>query len=147
MLDTHDDTPFRRAGDGIAPATLAAWCGVDPWTVRRWETGRTRAPASAVRLVGILARGELPPHAGDLWTGWRFGHRDGLLYAPGMGRGFTPGQVAAVHWLEQMSAWRTARLDLAAPLPESAVFAARGQPPDLTRAAHSDAPCPPIAAR
>lgn len=142
MIDTHSDTPFRVAGDGIAPATLAAWCGVDPWTVRRWETGRTRAPVSAVRLVGILARGELPPHAGQLWQGWRFGHRDGLLYAPGMGRGFAPGQVAAVHWLEQMSAWRTARLDLAAPLAETAVSAARGESTHSTPAAHWSPPCP-----
>lgn len=125
MLDRSTDTPFRIAGDGIAPSILAAWCGVDPWTVTRWERGTSRAPLSAVRLVGMLARGELPPIAGPMWSGWRFGH-DGLLYAPGWARGFTAGQVASIHWLEQVSTWRTARADLAAPLSESAILAARG---------------------
>lgn len=117
---------FRTAGDGIAPAVLAEWLGVHPWTVVRWERGQSPAPVAAIRLAAFMARGELPPRAGALWAGWRIGH-DGLLYAPGFGRGLTPGQVASVHWLEQCSTWRTARLDLAAPLPETAIRAARGQ--------------------
>jgi hypothetical protein len=142
MVDRSTDTPFRIAGDGVAPWKLALWCGVDPWTITRWERGISRAPLTAVRLVGILARGELPPHAGPSWSGWRFGHRDGLLYPPGFGRGLTPGQVASVVWLEQMSAWRTARLDLLAPL-EPAVFPARGQTAGTPGAAHD---WPPAAA-
>jgi hypothetical protein len=63
-----------------------------------------------------------------MWAGWRIGH-DALLYPPGYGRGLTPGQVASIHWLEQCAAWRTARADLAAPLPEAAIRAARGEAP------------------
>ena len=137
MLDRSHDTPFRIAGDGVAPWQLAQWCGVHLATIARWERGTTRAPEAAVRLVAIMARGELPPHAGATWAGWRFGHRDGLLYAPGYGRGLTPGQVAAVHWLEQVSAWRTAGALL--PPAEPAVLAPRRQPAGfahLPRAAH-----------
>lgn len=135
MLDRSTDTPFRIAGDGVAPWMLARWCGVDPWTISRWERGIHRAPVAAVRLVGILARGELPPHAGPSWAGWRFGHRDGLLYAPGYGRGLSPGQVAAVHWLEQMSSWRTARGGLLAPL-EAPILAPGRKPTGAASAAH-----------
>jgi len=108
MVTNCTDTPFRAAGDGLAPETLAQWCGVTVCTIGRWETGATRAPASAVRLVGMLARGELPPLAGDMWGGWRFGH-DGLLYAPGWGAGFTPGDIRAAHYLAQHDGHRAAR--------------------------------------
>jgi hypothetical protein len=141
MLDRSADTPFRIAGDGINPAQLAAWCGVDRYTVTRWERGISRAPVSAVRLVSILARGELEPLGGPSWAGWRFG-RDGLLYGPGYAQGLTAGQVAAVRWMEQAASWRTANLDLLAPLTpaERAVLATGRQTADLPRAAHDAAP-------
>jgi hypothetical protein len=135
MLDRSTDTAFRIAGDGIAPWLLAQWCGVDRWTVTRWERGISRAPVAAVRLVGILARGELPPHAGPDWSGWRFGHRDGLLYPPGYGRGLNPGQVASIYGLEQCASWRTARGGLLAPL-EPSIFPAGRQPAHATGPAH-----------
>jgi hypothetical protein len=115
MMTNCTDTPFRAAGDGYAPEILAQWCGVTVCTIGRWETGATRAPASAVRLVGMLARGELPPLAGDMWGGWRFGH-DGLLYAPGWGVGFTPGDIRAAHYLAQHDGQRAARERTLAPL-------------------------------
>lgn len=142
MLDRSADTPFRVAGDGISPETLAAWCGVNRTTIARWERGQSRAPLAAVRLVELRASGALEPIGGPAWRGWRIG-RDGLLYGPGYAQGLTPGQVAAVRWLEQSATWRTAALDRLAPLTaaERAIFAPGRQTAHAPRAAHDSDPC------
>lgn len=65
---------------GLSPDEARELVGVDRRTWRRWAAGEARIPWSAVRLLQVVAAGELPPSAGDPWAGFRFVR--GLLYTP-----------------------------------------------------------------
>lgn len=83
---------------GVSIAEIVTWCDVDRTTAARWKRARTRAPASALRLVTLRAYGDASALLGAAWHGWTFG-RDGLLYAPGHRRGFTPGEILSLPYL------------------------------------------------
>lgn len=72
---------------------------VSPDTVKRWLDGTTAPPWSAI--IALRAGvGKMPGM--ESWRGWHFSEKDGLLYAPGYTRGFTPGEMLAWHFKEQL---------------------------------------------
>lgn len=84
---------------GLSPKHIAAMCGVDLTTARRWKRGAICPPQSALALLtGDL--GFLDP----AWAGWTI--RDGLLVSPEDWR-LTMGDVLASRLHEaQLAAWR-----------------------------------------
>lgn len=123
---------FRELAYGWSSRELAAELGVSARTVKRWKAGTSAPPPAAVRLVELVTAGELGAvHAA--WRGWRLA-RDGLLYGPHSRRGVAPQDIAALHWLRQVAAWREA----AARKTSSPIAAAYG--------VRSDGSIPPIAA-
>lgn len=83
---------------GVSRAELVAICGVDSATASRWKREKTRMPAAARRLVELRIWGEAEALLGADWRGWRF-WRDGLLYAPGWRRGWSPGEILTIPYL------------------------------------------------
>ena len=84
--------------DTVSAPELARLAGVERSTAHRWKTRKSKIPAAVVRLVALRVLGDVAALLGQDWRGWRFG-RDGLLYAPGWRRGFTPGEIAAQPFL------------------------------------------------
>lgn len=80
------------------PGYAERFLRVSPDTVKRWLAGETAPPWAAI-LALRAGCGRMPGM--DAWQGWRFSERDGLLYAPGYTRGFTPGEMLAWHFKEQ----------------------------------------------
>lgn len=79
-------------------------------TVHNWETGRTRIPYSAFKLMRILRGFELP---GDAWRGW-FLNWNEVLVSP-EGYRFRPEEFSWLHGLiEQAKFWRRHRAELVA---------------------------------
>lgn len=75
----------------------AALCTRSRSTWWRWRRGATRAPRSAITLLRIVVRGELP-QGGPAWHGWSF--RRGVLCDPS-GIEHTPATIEAWHWIAQ----------------------------------------------
>jgi len=68
-----DDLASLRRRAGLTRAQACEWLGVHRITLHRWESGSHPAPASARRLLLVLA-GAMP------WPGWeRHQVRDGTL--------------------------------------------------------------------
>jgi hypothetical protein len=105
MRPTLDD--WTAITDGVSESAILQLARVNPRTLKRWRAGLSRMPHATALLLRMVFKGELPPR-GTLWRGWAIGH-DGLLYAPDLARGFTPGDLYTLHWLKQTEAWRTAR--------------------------------------
>lgn len=58
--------PVQNASYGMSAERIAAVCGVDVATARRWKSGRSRIPhAAAALLLGDLGA------FGNHWSGWR----------------------------------------------------------------------------
>lgn len=93
MLSTYPRE--LRYASGLDLATCAAFLGISPRTLRRWET-RERAPKWALALLYARAYG-LPLDARD-WRGWRFVR--GRLVSP-EGLSYTPGMLRAWQFKEQ----------------------------------------------
>ena len=102
---TLDEWHERAAGASEPEAARIAQ--VHRTTAARWRE-HGRIPYAARALLRIHLEGALPPCAGPGWQGWRFGNRDGLLYAPDLKRGFDARDLYQLHWLMQMDAWRAA---------------------------------------
>ena len=104
--------------------------GVEVRTVRNWETGRTRIPYAAFKLLRLLSGGELP---GAAWEG--FFVRGNVLYSP-EGKAFTAGELAylsnvfamARFWLQEYHG-RAATRHPRAPLAGPGAEARAGLPP------------------
>jgi DNA-binding transcriptional regulator YdaS (Cro superfamily) len=76
---------------------------VHPSTVTRWQEGTAKAPGSALVALRAAVRGQVPGMETTAWKGWRFG-RDGSLYPPGYSRGYSAGQILAMHYEHQLLA-------------------------------------------
>jgi len=91
--------------------TCASALGVEVRTLRNWETGKTRIPYAAFKLLRLLTGGELP---GSAWAG--FFVRGNVLYSPEQ-KAFTAGELAylanvfamARFWLQEYQARGAAR--------------------------------------
>jgi len=83
----------------LVPMSLeeaAELCFTSPDTFRRWCSDR-KPRRCAMRLLAIYA-GYVPWPG---WTGFFFNHHDGMLYHKDLKYGFTPGDLANLHWLKQ----------------------------------------------
>lgn len=76
-MTTEDDARAFRAARiraGLSPTELAAWLGVDPTTVARWESAadppEQRAPALAPIAIGAPARRAVAMLAAAVSRGW-----------------------------------------------------------------------------
>ena len=70
-------------------------CGCSLYTAKRWLKSR-QFPLWAIKLL-CLYDGHF---VWDEWLGWRIG-ADNRLYHPDLKYGFTAGQVAHLHYLQQ----------------------------------------------
>lgn len=91
-----------RIACGLTARQAADLAGVHRVTWKRWETGRRPPPRWIWRLL------DLYQVAGGLefrgpFAGWRI-CPDGILYAPGIRRGFTAGEILSLPWLLQLVA-------------------------------------------
>ncbi|MGH8128040.1 MAG: VC1465 family Xer recombination activation factor [Gammaproteobacteria bacterium] len=106
--------PSRWRIDAEAFRELRFCCGLDidrtarllhvaPRTVRRWESGRSRVPYSAFKLLRLIRGGELP---GKAWEGFRIA--GDTLWSP-EGKPFKAHELGYL-WLTFASAraWREA---------------------------------------
>ena len=73
---------------GISAETIAALCGVNIATARRWKRGISRIPVAAKKLLA----GDLSAF-GREWRGWTI--RDGKIVSP-EGWAYTPGEVLSL---------------------------------------------------
>lgn len=78
---------------GLSRAQLAQLLGVDPRTVQRWLTGQTQPPPYAMRLVRLVALGELGA-IDPAFDGWVL--RGGRLVLAGTRLAVSPGELAMV---------------------------------------------------
>ncbi len=86
---------------GLKPEEIAERTGVDVSTARRWKTGATRIPKSAL----LLLEADLGCFGED-WRGWRIVR--GELVSP-EGWRIKPGEVMAVPLLrQQLAAYQSA---------------------------------------
>jgi hypothetical protein len=81
---------------GIPAAEIAALCGVDIATARRWKSGQSRVPMAARKLLA----GDLSAF-GHAWKGWKI--VGGKLVSP-EGWDYTPGEVLAIPFLRSQIA-------------------------------------------
>ena len=101
----------QRQAALMSREACAAALGVEVRTVRNWETGKTRVPYAAFKLLRLLTGGELP---GAAWAG--FFVRGNVLYSPEQ-KAFTAGELAylsnvfamARFWLQEYQARGAAR--------------------------------------
>src|SRR3546814_19751205 len=77
-------TAFRfremRLSCALSVAAAAKVLHVTARTLHNWESGASRVPYAAYKLLRLLSGGALP---GAAWKGWRL-HGD-TLYSPGIG--------------------------------------------------------------
>jgi hypothetical protein len=86
---------------------------VDRTTALRWKRGQSRVPQAVLTLLRLYVDGDAAALLGDAWRGWRFG-RDGLLYAPGWRRGFSPAEVLTLPYLHgQLAALKREKVEAA----------------------------------
>jgi len=101
----------QRKAALLSREACASALGVEVRTVRNWETGKTRIPYAAFKLLRVLTGGELP---GAAWEG--FYVCGDVLYSPER-KGFTAGELAylsnvfamARFWLQDYQARGAAR--------------------------------------
>lgn len=89
---------LERVTARLTQRQAADYLGVTPRTMRNWETGRTRIPYPAFKLIRMRAGGIV--HAPG-WDGWRFG-RGGALFSPD-GRSFQPWELYHLRLVFSMS--------------------------------------------
>jgi DNA-binding XRE family transcriptional regulator len=89
---------LARRTAGLTQVETAYYLGVTERTMRNWETGRTRIPYPAFKLVRMRARAIV--HAPG-WEGWSFA-RDGALVTPD-GRSFQPWELAQLQLVVSLS--------------------------------------------
>lgn len=94
-----DDLATLRRRAGLTRAQACEWLGVHRITLRRWERGSHPAPASARRLLMVLA-GAMP------WPGWEAHQvRDGTLVNVDDEREtYTPGELVRVRYCYALAA-------------------------------------------
>lgn len=85
---SHEDFRVERITAGFTRYQAADYLGVNVRTIRNWETGATRIPYPAFRLLRMRAKGLV---YGQGWEGWRF-TSEGALCSP-VGRSYTPNQL------------------------------------------------------
>lgn len=100
-------TDYEELADGASDSRVANITHTNRCTVNRWRRSG-RLPWCAARTLAAELHGAPPILAGPGWARWRF-RRDGLLYAPDLARGFSPGDLYQLHWLQQGASWRTAQ--------------------------------------
>jgi len=76
---------------GIPADQIAALCGVDIATARRWKSGRSRIPVAAKKLLA----GDLGAF-GKEWKGWKI--VKGEIVSP-EGWSYPPGEILAIPFL------------------------------------------------
>lgn len=79
---------IERMSAGLTQVQAAEYLGVSIRTMRNWETGFSRIPVPAFKLIRMRARAIV--HVPG-WEGWRFA-RDGALLTPD-GRSFQPWEL------------------------------------------------------
>lgn len=88
-------------------AAAAKLLRVTEKTLHNWETGKTRIPYAAYKLMRIMRGGELPG-VGDSWAGWQFTWNE-VLISP-EGHRFKPHEFSWLHLLiEQAKFWQQHR--------------------------------------
>lgn len=71
-------------------AEFCAWLGINPRTLKRWETGAQPIPRPVELLIQLRLDCDLSA-LGDEWRGFTI--NGGKLWAPWHRRGFTPAQI------------------------------------------------------
>lgn len=85
---SNEDFRIERMTAGFSRPQAADYLGVNVRTIRNWETGATRIPYPAFRLLRMRAKGLVH---GQGWEGWRF-TSEGALCSP-VGRSYLPHQL------------------------------------------------------
>ncbi|MDZ4099841.1 MAG: VC1465 family Xer recombination activation factor [Methylophilaceae bacterium] len=85
-----DDFYVARRRAGLTVSAAADMLDLNPRTIRNWESGKSRIPYSAFRLMRMTAGYALLGKQWEGWTVWR-----GKLYTPG-GRSFEPHELLYV---------------------------------------------------
>lgn len=96
-----DFESFRDLVAGCSETHLAAFLKVNLKTFRRWKSGASKPPHSAVIALQFHLSGDLATIGGDEWRG--FSLRGGKLHAPFFKRPFDPFQIQAMFFDVQMS--------------------------------------------
>lgn len=85
---SYEDFRVERITAGFTRPQAADYLGVNVRTIRNWETGATRIPYPAFRLLRMRAKGLV---YGQGWEGWRF-TSEGALCSP-VGRSYLPHEL------------------------------------------------------
>ncbi|HLP99272.1 MAG TPA: hypothetical protein VK149_12595 [Sideroxyarcus sp.] len=98
-MELHQFRAFvERHGD----LAIRSYLDVSPATFRRWKTGQSRIPHSAIIAMRLHFEGDLSALGGEQWEHFRFGS-DGLLYLPGWKYGWTAGAVRGLFFTRQLA--------------------------------------------
>jgi hypothetical protein len=91
-------TPFADLVAGCDERTLAAFLQVSLLTFRRWKSGTTQPPYSAIAALQFKLDGKLCAVHGKGWEGCSIGS-DGLFYAPYFQRGINAHQLQGLYYM------------------------------------------------
>lgn len=113
----HDKFKLTRYLAKLSREEVACLLHVTPRTVALWETGKSRIPYAAFKLLRVLVALELP---GEAWKGWTI--QGDTLWSP-EGRPYSAGYLG-YQWLTfaMAESWRRSQhgKETAAPEPEAA---------------------------
>jgi hypothetical protein len=85
---------FRQLVEELGDGHVGRFLGVSPATLRRWKTGQSRIPQSAILALRLHLDGDLSALGGDDWAGFRL--VNGQFFIPGWRNGWTPGNLCAL---------------------------------------------------
>ena len=92
---------FRDLVAGRDDQKLADFLQVSLKTFRRWKSGKSTPPHSAIIALNMRLGGDLSAIAGKDWAGFCFGY-DGKLYIDCWRGGFDPHQIRAMFFRTQL---------------------------------------------
>ncbi len=92
-------TDYRDFLHELPASTIAEVCQVDVATARRWQSGNSKPPGHAEKLLRFTLRGDAAALFGKEWAGVEFS-RYGLSL-PGWRNPIPPGELRASFWRMQ----------------------------------------------